>query len=181
MESARYPSSIYQRPLELLQRLIQFDTTNPPGNEVECISYINGLLTEAGIETNILARTERRPNIVARLSGRGDVAPLLLYGHLDVVTTEKQNWRHPPFSGQIAGGFVWGRGALDMKGGVAMMLAAFLRVKAENLELPGDVVLALVSDEETGGHFGAKFLVKNHAHLFQYLICLLETLNPFWE
>lgn len=166
MTSTSNFSSIYQRPAELLQRLIRFDTTNPPGNESECIAFINSLLNEAGIETKILAKTPKRPNLVARLSGRGDASPLLLYGHVDVVTTRDQEWRQPPFEGNLVDGFIWGRGALDMKGGVAMMLAAFLRAKAEGVALPGDVVLAIVCDEEAGGDFGARFLVENHPDLF---------------
>lgn len=159
-------SSIYQRPTEVLQRLIQFDTTNPPGNESECISFINGLLSEAGIESKILFQKPERSNLVARLTGQGKAPPLLLYGHVDVVTTENQKWQHPPFEGKEANGYIWGRGALDMKGGVAMMLAAFLRAKADGLKLPGDVILAIVSDEETLGDLGAKYLVENHADLF---------------
>jgi acetylornithine deacetylase/succinyl-diaminopimelate desuccinylase-like protein len=157
---------IYQRPVELLQRLIRFDTTNPPGNEAECIFFIKGLLNDAGIEATILAQAQDRPNLIARLPGQGNASPLLLYGHVDVVTTENQNWQHPPFEGEVADGFVWGRGALDMKSGIAMMLAAFLRAKAENLKLPGDVILTIVGDEETLGGLGAKFLVENHAELF---------------
>jgi acetylornithine deacetylase/succinyl-diaminopimelate desuccinylase-like protein len=153
--------------VELLQRLIQFDTTNPPGHTSECISYIDGLLTEAGIEPKILAKAPESPNLVARLSGQGKAPPLLLYGHVDVVTTEHQQWTHPPFEGKVVDGYVWGRGALDMKGGIAMMLAAFLRAKAEGLELPGDVVLAIVSDEETLGDLGARFLAEQHPELFE--------------
>lgn len=167
MESKRNPSAIYQRPSELLRRLIQFDTTNPPGNEAECISFINGLLTEAGVETTILGQTPERPNLIARLHGRGSASPLLLYGHVDVVTTANQQWQHPPFAGEVIDGFVWGRGALDMKGGVAMMLAAFLRAKREALHLSGDVVLAIVCDEEAGGDLGSKYLVENHPDLFE--------------
>jgi len=159
-------ATIYQRPIELLQNLIRFNTTNPPGNEGECIAYINHLLNAAGIETTLLASDPARPNLIARLSGQGNAPPLLLYGHVDVVTTENQTWQHPPFRGDLADGYVWGRGALDMKGGVAMMVAAFLRAKAEGLVPPGDVVLALVSDEEGGGNLGAKYLVENHASLF---------------
>jgi acetylornithine deacetylase/succinyl-diaminopimelate desuccinylase-like protein len=159
--------STYENPVALLQRLIQFDTTNPPGNESECISYIRSLLAEAGVETTVVARTPGRPNLIARMPGRGQASPLLLYGHVDVVTTENQQWQYPPFEGRVAEGFVWGRGALDMKGGICMMLAAFLRAKADRLELPGDVVLAILSDEETGSDFGARFLVENHAALFR--------------
>jgi len=153
-------------PVEILQRLIQFDTTNPPGNEAECIAYIDRLLTDAGIATKLLAKDPSRPNLIARLPGRGDAAPLLLYGHVDVVPAESQRWQHPPFSGELADGYVWGRGALDMKGGVAMMLTAFLQAKTENTQLPGDVVLAIVPDEETFGDHGARFLVESHPEEF---------------
>ncbi len=166
-QTANTLASIYKRPVELLQRLIQFDTTNPPGNEAACIGFINSLLTEAGFETKILARTPERPNLVARLHGHGTAPPLLLYGHTDVVTTAHQTWQYPPFEGKVADGFVWGRGALDMKGGIAMMVAAFLRAKVENLNVPGDVVLTVVCDEEAGGDYGAKYLVENHADLFK--------------
>jgi acetylornithine deacetylase/succinyl-diaminopimelate desuccinylase-like protein len=153
-------------PPELLQNLIRFDTTNPPGNERPCIEYIDRLLTESGFSTTILAKDPQRPNLITRLAGQGKAPPLLLYGHVDVVTTERQSWQHPPFEGQLLNGFVWGRGALDMKGGIVMMLAALLRVKEEGLPLAGDVVLALVSDEEAGGFFGARYLVEEHSHLF---------------
>jgi acetylornithine deacetylase/succinyl-diaminopimelate desuccinylase-like protein len=152
---------------ELLQNLIRFDTTNPPGNERECISYLNALLAEAGCETTILASDPQRPNLISRLKGQGKAPPLLLYGHVDVVTTVKQEWQYPPFEGKVVDGYLWGRGALDMKGGIVMMLGAFLRAKVEGVSLPGDVVLALVSDEEAGGYCGARFLVENHASLFK--------------
>ena len=159
-------SLLYQNPVGLLQKLIQFDTTNPPGNESECIAFINNLLTQAGVEITLLARTPNRPNLIARLPGQGKAAPLLLYGHVDVVTTQDQQWQHPPFEGKIVDGCVWGRGALDMKGGVAMMLSAFLRAKAENMQPAGDILLTIVSDEEAGGDFGAKFLVEEHPQAF---------------
>lgn len=154
-------------PIEILQNLIRFDTTNPPGNERLCILYIRDLLADAGIDGILPARTPERPNIIARLPGQGNAAPLLLYGHVDVVTTTNQDWQVPPFEGRIQDGYLWGRGALDMKSGVAMMLAAFLRAKAEGLQLPGDVIFTAVADEEAGAEFGAKFLVEQHAEHFQ--------------
>ena len=159
-------SHIYQNPVELLQKLIRFDTTNPPGNESDCIAFINHLLTQAGIATKILAKSQDRPNLIARFPGQGTAAPLLLYGHIDVVTTENQQWRHPPLAGKLVDEFIYGRGALDMKGGVTMMLAALLRAKAENLRPPGDIILAIVCDEEAFGDYGAKFLVENHPEEF---------------
>ena len=159
--------AIHERPVELLQNLIRFDTTNPPGNESECVTYINGLLTAAGLETTFLARDPNRPNLIARLKGRGNAPPLLLYGHVDVVTTANQKWTHPPFEGRVVDGYVWGRGALDMKGGVAMMLAAFLCARAEGLIPAGDIVLAILCDEEAGGDYGARYLIENHAGQFE--------------
>jgi acetylornithine deacetylase/succinyl-diaminopimelate desuccinylase-like protein len=158
---------IYERPAELLQNLIRFDTTNPPGNEAECIGYIDGLLRELDIETTLLEKVPNRPNLVARIIGDGDAPPLLLQGHVDVVTTKGQNWTQPPFCGDIIDDYVWGRGALDMKGGVAMMLAAFMRAKSEGVSLPGDVIFCALADEEAGGKVGAGFLVEEHAELFK--------------
>lgn len=162
--------TLYHRPAELLQRLIRFNTVNPPGNEAECIAFARDLLAAAGVDSLILARDPGRPNLVARLEGRGEAPPILVYGHVDVVPVTGQQWSRDPFAGEEADGFIWGRGALDMKGGVAMMLAAFLRLAAEAREgrrPPADVILALVSDEEGGGDWGAAYLVKEHAHLFQ--------------
>jgi acetylornithine deacetylase/succinyl-diaminopimelate desuccinylase-like protein len=154
-------------PVELLQQLIRFDTTNPPGNEAGCIEYLRGLLEEAGCEVELYAKDPARPNLVSRLRGKGSRAPLLLQGHVDVVTTLGQDWTRPPFGGELVDGYVWGRGALDMKGGVAMMVSAFLRAAQEQTQLPGDVILTVLADEENGGDFGAKFLVEDHAHLFE--------------
>lgn len=158
---------IYQRPVELLQNLIRFDTTNPPGREGECTAYIYDLLKEAGYRPNVLAKQANRPNLITRLKGRGEAPPLLIYGHVDVVTTAHQNWTYPPFEGRIVDGYVWGRGALDMKGGVAMMLAAFLRAKVEGFEPAGDILFSVMSDEEALGEFGVKFLVGEHPDQFE--------------
>jgi acetylornithine deacetylase/succinyl-diaminopimelate desuccinylase-like protein len=149
-------------PVELLRDLLRFDTTNPPGRERDCVEHVRGLLSVAGVESELYARDPERTNLVARLPGSGDGSPLLLYGHVDVVPTAGQQWTHPPFGAEVVDGMVWGRGALDMKGGVAMMVTAFLRAKAEGRVPPGGLVLAVVSDEEAGGDFGAKFLAQEH-------------------
>ena len=158
---------INNNPLKLLQNLIRFDTTNPPGNEIECIKYLNEIFTNAGFETQLLAKDPNRPNLITRLKGQGKTNPILLYGHVDVVTTENQIWKYPPFEAKIAEGYLWGRGALDMKGGVAMMVSALLRAKSENITPPGDVVLAIVSDEEQGAEYGTRYLIENHPDLFE--------------
>jgi acetylornithine deacetylase/succinyl-diaminopimelate desuccinylase-like protein len=158
---------IYQRPVELLQNLIRFDTTNPPGNEYACVMYLKGLLDESGIESTIVAKDPNRPCLIARIAGRGSAPPLLLYGHVDVVSTRGQPWTHDPFAADLIDGMVWGRGTLDMKGGVAMMTSAFMRAHAEASHLPGDVILCIVPDEEVDGIWGARYLVEEHADLFE--------------
>jgi acetylornithine deacetylase/succinyl-diaminopimelate desuccinylase-like protein len=150
---------------ELLQELIRFDTTNPPGDEAACVEFIRAQLEAAGCETELYAKEPSRPNLLARIGG-GAAPPLLLQGHVDVVTTAGQAWTHPPFEGRLADGAVWGRGALDMKAGVAMLVDGFLRAKRENVALPGDLVLLVLSDEENGGDLGARFLVEEHPELF---------------
>jgi acetylornithine deacetylase/succinyl-diaminopimelate desuccinylase-like protein len=153
-------------PASLLRELIRFDTTNPPGNEAACIRYLAGLLQRAGIEPTLLAKDPNRPNLLARLPGQGRAAPLLLYGHVDVVTTAGQQWTHPPFAAEVHDGYIWGRGALDMKGEVALFVSALLRMQAQGIRPPGDLILAVVADEEAGGDFGAKFLVEQHPEWF---------------
>jgi acetylornithine deacetylase/succinyl-diaminopimelate desuccinylase-like protein len=154
-------------PAELLQQLIRFDTTNPPGDEAECIAFVRGVLEDAGCETQIYAKDPARPNLVARIHGAGKSPPVLIQGHVDVVTTSGQDWQRPPFGGDIADGEVWGRGAIDMKGPMAMYISAFVRAARGELELPADVILVVLADEENGGDYGAKFLVEEHPELFE--------------
>jgi len=158
--------ALSDRPVELLQALVRFDTTNPPGDERDCVEWVESLLASAGFSTETYANDPDRPNLVARLSG-GDAPALMLYGHVDVVPTEGQDWTHPPFDAVVDDGFVWGRGTLDMKGGVAMMLAAALRAAREGTDLAGDLVVMVLSDEEAGGDEGAEFVAREHPEVFE--------------
>ena len=157
---------IYERPIDLLRTLVRFDTTNPPGDEADCISYLNGLLQEAGLSTTLLAKDPGRPNLVARLPGRGAAPGLVLQGHVDVVTTANQTWQRDPFGADLVDGLVWGRGSLDMKSGVTMMTCAVLRAAAAGDTPAGDVVLTIMSDEEAGSDYGARFLTEQHPEQF---------------
>ena len=151
-------------PVELLRDLIRFDTTNPPGNEEACVAFIEALLREHGIEPERYENASGRPNLIARHSGSNGGPPLVLYGHVDVVTTAGQQWAQPPFGGELVDGYVWGRGALDMKGGVAMCIAAF--VAAHESGSPTPLQLVILSDEEDGGDDGARFLAEEHPDAF---------------
>lgn len=156
---------IEAHPALLLQRLLRFDTSNPPGREAACVDDVESLLRTAGVPTRRFEDVPGRPNLIARLPGRDSSSALLLYGHVDVVPAG-DGWAHPPFEGRIVDGYVWGRGALDMKGGIAMMLAALLRASRESPP-PTDVVLALFADEECGGTHGAKYVVEQHPEVFR--------------
>src|SRR5258708_35714382 len=151
--------------VELARDLIRLDTTNPPGEEHLAVELIELLLRDAQIEFGRYESESGRPNLVAHVKGRGEAPPLLLQGHVDVVTTVNQDWRHRPFGGDIIDGYLWGRGALDMKSGVAMMVAAMIRAHSRGGP-PGDLVLAVLADEEAGGIAGAKWLVDAHPDLF---------------
>ncbi len=162
-EFSALPSAV-----EILQRLIRFNTSNPPGQERECALWLKSLLDEHQIESQLLhpEGLPDRVSLVARLPGRGEAPPLLLQGHIDVVGVHGQRWSRDPFGAEIADGCVWGRGAVDMKGGLTMMLHALLRARYSEEPPPGDVILAAVADEELGGRQGAAFLVHEHADLF---------------
>src|SRR5215471_9360271 len=154
-------------PADTLCSLIRFDTTNPPGDEGPCLDYLMSLFQARGIVCRMLGASAERPNLVVRVPGRGMAPPLLMQGHVDVVTTAAQHWTHPPFGGDVVDGWVWGRGALDMKGGVAMMVTALLRCLDQDSAPSGDVVFCCLADEETGGSLGAQYLVQEHAELLE--------------
>ncbi len=158
---------IRQEVISLLQDLLRFDTTNPPGNETPCIEYIARTLKREGIEPIVLESAPGRGNLVARLKGDGSLPPLLLMGHVDVVPAEADKWDHPPFSGDLIDGILWGRGATDMKQMVAMELMTMLLLKRENVPLKRDVIFMANADEETGGRMGAGWVVQNHPDLIR--------------
>ncbi|MET9551257.1 M20/M25/M40 family metallo-hydrolase [Streptomyces sp. NPDC006645] len=154
-------------PLPLLRDLIRIDTTNPPGNERACVDYLTARLAHREeLKLKVLGRTPDRANLIVRFPGRGVAPPLLLHGHSDVVPVTGQRWQHPPFAAELIDGEVWGRGAVDMKGGLAMMLTALTRLHESGQRPAGDVVLAVVADEEHGSINGARWLTAEHPELF---------------
>jgi acetylornithine deacetylase/succinyl-diaminopimelate desuccinylase-like protein len=146
----------------LLQELIRFDTVNPPGDEREAQEHLAGLLEGAGLEVKMLGRTPSRPNVVARLRGTGDGPTLCLLSHVDTVLATPSEWTHDPWSGDIADGYVWGRGALDMKSQTAAEVTAATRLAAEGWRGAGDLLVVVVVDEETGGAEGAQWICAEH-------------------
>jgi acetylornithine deacetylase/succinyl-diaminopimelate desuccinylase-like protein len=157
------PADLQSETTELLQRLVQFDTVNPPGNERACQEYLAAHLTAAGFEVELLGAEEARPNLVARLRGEADGPTLCLLGHVDTVLANPAEWEHDPWSGDVADGYLWGRGALDMKSQVAAEVAAATALAREGWRpAKGDLLVVCVVDEETGGALGAQWLTQNH-------------------
>lgn len=149
---------------ELLQALIRFNTVNPPGDERPAQEYLSELLGDAGFECELLGAHEKRPNLIARLPGSGAPGPALCYlGHVDTVLADPQEWTHDPWSGDLAEGFIWGRGALDMKSQVAAEVAAAASLARSGWRpAAGELLIVAVVDEETGGSLGARWLTTEH-------------------
>jgi len=146
----------------LLSDLIRINTTNPPGNETEAAKYLAQTLEKEGFNCEVLESAPGRGTVVTRLKGTGEKPNLLLLSHLDVVAANPKEWSVDPFSGAVKDGFVWGRGALDMKSMTAMEVMVLKLLKRNSVKLKGDVVLAATADEEKGGEAGAGWLVRNH-------------------
>ncbi len=148
---------------EVLQRLVRFNTVNPPGNERPAIEYLAGYLREAGLRTELLAAADDRPNLVADLEGKRDGPTLCYLGHVDTVLADPSEWTHDPWSGDVAEGFLWGRGAIDMKSQVAAeAVAAATLARRGWRPTNGHLKLVFVVDEETGGEVGARWLTSAH-------------------
>jgi acetylornithine deacetylase/succinyl-diaminopimelate desuccinylase-like protein len=150
--------------VDLLSRLIQVDTTNPPGNETPAAKLLAEELEGRGVEYKLLESAPGRGNIVAWAESREPGPSLLLLSHLDVVPARAEEWSVDPFSGAVKDGFVWGRGALDDKLSVAVMLRVFLDL-AESRGFKGRLIYAATADEEMGGRMGAGWLVEKHPEL----------------
>ncbi|WP_207946678.1 M20/M25/M40 family metallo-hydrolase [Actinomadura sp. 7K507] len=152
--------------------LIRFDTTNRGEGvarpERPAAEHVAALLDEAGAEPRIVESAPGRASVLARLPGTDPAHPaFLIHGHLDVVPADASEWTVPPFSGEVEGGCVWGRGAVDMKGSVAMTLATVRRRLREGRRTRGDLVLAFLADEECTGDHGSRYVAREHRDFFE--------------
>ncbi|WP_326821835.1 M20/M25/M40 family metallo-hydrolase [Streptosporangium sp. NBC_01756] len=150
---------------QICSDLIRFDTTNPGSGERPAAEHVAELLTDAGIEPVVFESAAHRTSVVARIPGDSPEA-LLIHGHLDVVPAQPSDWRIHPFSGEIADGCVWGRGAVDMKGTVSMTLALVRDWARRGVRPKRDIVLAFLADEEANGDYGARYAARQHRDLF---------------
>ncbi len=168
------PPNAADEVVDLVRSLIRFDTSNTgeletTKGEAECARWVAEQLEEVGYETEYIeAGAPGRANVFTRLAGADSSrGALMLHGHLDVVPAEASDWSVHPFSGALEDGYVWGRGAVDMKDMVGMMIAVARAFKRSGTVPPRDLVFAFVSDEEAGGKYGCKWLVENRPDLFE--------------
>jgi acetylornithine deacetylase/succinyl-diaminopimelate desuccinylase-like protein len=156
------------------RNILRIDTRNPPGNETKAAEYLSEVLQREGIASEIVGPGPDRGTLVARLRGDGSAGPLLLMSHTDVVAVEPEKWTHPPFAADIADGFIYARGALDMKHMVTMELMTMLLLKRLGVPLKRDVIFMAAADEEVGGGQGAGWVVQHRPELIQAEYALNE-------
>ncbi|MEC8868712.1 MAG: M20/M25/M40 family metallo-hydrolase [Pseudomonadota bacterium] len=149
---------------ERLAAYIQVDTTNPPGNEIRGVEFLGAILKQAGIPFEMAESAPGRGNLWARLQGNGKPGLVLLH-HIDVVPADASYWSVDPYAGVTKDGYVYGRGALDMKALGIMQLQAFLALHAAGNQLSRDVLYIATADEEAGGFFGAGWLLENRPEI----------------
>ena len=161
-----------------LQALIRMDTVNPPGRELGVARYLDDVLRGAGIETTLLEPTPGRAALIGRLKGNGKKRPVMMMAHMDVVGVERERWTTNPFGGEILDGFLYGRGAIDDKGMLAVNLQTMLLLNEHVVRKGGtldrDVIFLATSDEESGGDFGIDWVLANHPAILEAEFALNE-------
>lgn len=160
--------------VDYLRDYLRIDTSNPPGNETPAVGFLKEILEGEGITCKTYEPRSGRMSLLARLPGDGSGKQLIFLNHVDVVPADPAGWELPPFSGALQDGYIWGRGALDMKGLGIMELVALLAAKRNGLKLAGDVVFLAVADEEAGGHLGAKYIIDNDREAVAGGVCINE-------
>ncbi|GDX81023.1 peptidase M20 [Deltaproteobacteria bacterium] len=143
----------------LLSELLKLRTVNPPGDELLAVDYLDAAFQKEGINTERVLLSDGRASLIARLPGSGKQRPLCLLNHIDVVPVEAARWKVDPFSGAVKDGFVWGRGALDMKGMTALEAMTMIQLKRLGVELDRQVIFLAVADEEVDSQ-GVDSIVK---------------------
>ncbi|MEZ5550632.1 MAG: M20/M25/M40 family metallo-hydrolase [Pseudomonadales bacterium] len=167
-------AAIEAEALEHFLALVRFDTTDPPGREIDAAEYLVRALEADGIPVQTFALEAHRPNVVARLKGDGSKLPILIMAHTDTVNVDPAKWQVPPFSATRAGGYVYGRGTVDDKDNLVSALMAMLTLKRLNIPLERDVIFLAESGEEGATQVGIEYMVNNHLDAIEAEFCYAE-------
>jgi acetylornithine deacetylase/succinyl-diaminopimelate desuccinylase-like protein len=154
--------AVGEETVDLLRAYLRIDTTNPPGNEIAGARFLAEVLARAGIESHTVESAPGRANLVARVRGDGSLGGIVLHHHIDVVYADRRFWTVDPFGGEITDGFLYGRGAIDMKSTGILQLAAVLALVRSRARLRRDLIFLATADEEAGSAFGAQFVAATH-------------------
>jgi hypothetical protein len=162
--------ALEEETIRICQELIRIPSVNygeGRGDEKAVAAYVVDSLAEVGITATSYESAPNRVNVVAKIKGSDSNRPgLVVHGHIDVVPAEAKDWSVDPFSGEIRDGFIWGRGAVDMKNVDAMILAIVRKWAREGYVPPRDIVLAFFADEEAGSEYGSRYMTANHPEVF---------------
>ena len=171
-------ASVEAETVSRLQTIIRFDTRNPPGNELPLALYLESVLKSEGIQTTLYQPEANRAQLVGRIRGTGAARPVMLLAHMDVVGVERASWTHDPFEGELADGYLYGRGAIDDKGMLAANLMVMLLIRRMMVQsgqrLARDVVFVATADEEAGGEWGMGWLIDHHPEVLDAEYALNE-------
>jgi acetylornithine deacetylase/succinyl-diaminopimelate desuccinylase-like protein len=166
--------AIRDEAVAILRNYIRINTSNPPGNEMEAARYLEGILVNEGIDTTVYEPAPRRANLMAIVRGKKAEKSVILLNHMDVVPVEESGWTIDPFGGIIKDGYIYGRGAIDMKGKGVAELMAMLLLKRHHVPLKRDVIFLATADEEIGGRWGVKWMLEQEPRLKEAACVLNE-------
>jgi len=153
-------AALGEEAIDTLRRYLMIDTTNPPGGEIAGARFLAGALEREGVASEIVESAPGRANLVARVGGGGALGGIVLHHHIDVVYADRRYWTVDPFGGEIRDGYLYGRGALDMKGIGILQLVAVLAIRRARVPLERDLILLATADEEAGSTYGARFVAE---------------------
>ncbi|MCE1245983.1 MAG: M20/M25/M40 family metallo-hydrolase [Firmicutes bacterium] len=166
-------SGFLNEAVDIFRQYLAIDTTNPPGNEMKTALFLKKILDREGIENRIIDLGSNRANVFAVVRGNGELKPVVLFHHMDVVSADAGFWTHPPFEAQIANGMIYARGTMDIKGKGIVDLMTLIYIKRKDIKLKRDIIFLAVSDEESGS-IGSKKMIGEYSYLIKNAEYLLD-------
>ncbi len=163
-----------EQTIELVRQLIRINTSNPPGNEAEAVQFLESVLMDHGMDVTVFTPVKGKANLMAKIEGKRHGNPVVLLNHIDVVPARAEQWDMDPFGAEVRDGYIYGRGAIDMKAQTICHLVAFMNIRAEGILPERDILFLATCDEEVGGGYGLKYMLRDVKELRQASFVLSE-------